>query len=143
MSDAKAAALPVPQPVLFYDGDCGFCNGSVAFVLRHEKQHHLLFAPLQGETAAVALPVSGLPADIGQKSIVLYDNDNFFIRSRAAFRAMKHMGGIWKIFAAVLSLIPTAITDLGYRAVARYRGHIPYKKSCDLLPPEQQKRFLP
>lgn len=133
----------IPQPILFYDGECGFCKGSIRFVLRHDRNHHLLFAPLQGETAADALKDSGLPADIGAKSIVLHEQGKYLTRSRAAFRTMEHMGGAWRLMAVVLKIIPSRIADNFYNLVARYRGRIPAGESCELLPPEQRKRFLP
>ena len=33
------------QPMLVYDGACGFCSRAVQFILRHERRHDLLFVP--------------------------------------------------------------------------------------------------
>jgi predicted DCC family thiol-disulfide oxidoreductase YuxK len=41
--------LPKDRPALVYDGDCGFCNGSVKFVLAHEKRRDLVFVPRASE----------------------------------------------------------------------------------------------
>ena len=37
------------KPIVFYDGDCGLCNRSVAFVLKHEKSPVIHFAAIQSE----------------------------------------------------------------------------------------------
>ena len=50
-----AAALP-PRIVLF-DGVCVFCERSVGWLLKHDRDRRLHFAPLQGATAA-ALRIS-------------------------------------------------------------------------------------
>lgn len=41
--DRALETLPHDRPVLVYDGDCGFCNGAVQFVLAHQERHDLLF----------------------------------------------------------------------------------------------------
>ena len=47
-----SASTIASGPVLLYDGLCGFCNGVVQFILRHEFRRTLRFAPLQGQYAA-------------------------------------------------------------------------------------------
>ena len=130
-------------PILFYDGDCGFCNSSVRFVLRHERSHELMFAPVQGETARESLKDSGLPADIGSKSVVYMEGGHFYVRSRAALRVIRSMGGAWGWLAEVLGIVPTILADSVYDLIARYRSKLPHGDSCELLPPEQRSRFLP
>ena len=44
------------KPVLFFDGVCGLCNRFVDFVLKYDGDGRVLFAPLQGTTAAASLP---------------------------------------------------------------------------------------
>ena len=39
------------SPVLLYDGLCGFCDGTVQFILRHDRKKTLRFATLQGDYA--------------------------------------------------------------------------------------------
>lgn len=130
-------------PILFYDGDCGFCNSSVRFVLRHEKSHGLLFAPVQGETARESLKDSGLPADIGDKSIIFMEDGRFYVRSLAALRVMRSMGGAWAWLAGLMGIVPTVLADAVYDLIARFRAKLPHGDSCELLPAEQRVRFLP
>ena len=37
------------KQIVFFDGDCGFCNSTIEFVLRHEKQDQLYFTALQSD----------------------------------------------------------------------------------------------
>ena len=37
--------------LVLYDGECGLCDRSVQFLLRHDKKGVLTYAPLQGEAA--------------------------------------------------------------------------------------------
>ena len=36
-------------PIVLYDGDCGFCNRSVAFVVKRDKTKTIHFAAIQSE----------------------------------------------------------------------------------------------
>jgi predicted DCC family thiol-disulfide oxidoreductase YuxK len=50
--------------VVFYDAVCGLCDRSVQFLLAHDRERVLHFAPLQGPTAAAVLGRLGLGAVI-------------------------------------------------------------------------------
>ena len=55
--EAAPAAAPseLPDaPLVLYDGTCGLCAKAVRFILAHERDHDLVFAPLQGPTGALA-----------------------------------------------------------------------------------------
>ena len=41
-----------PARIVLYDGVCGFCNGSVRWLIARDRDARLHYAPLQGETAA-------------------------------------------------------------------------------------------
>ena len=40
--------LPV-TPLILYDRTCGLCARSVRWILEHERDHEIVFAPLQGD----------------------------------------------------------------------------------------------
>ncbi len=50
--------------MVFYDAVCGLCDRSVQFLLAHDRERVLHFAPLQGPTAAAVLGRLGLGAVI-------------------------------------------------------------------------------
>ncbi len=143
MSNANLPRELGHRPILFYDGECGFCNATIQYVLRHERAPVLLFAPLQGKTAEDVLRDANLPADIADKSIVVYDDTRHLIRSRAAARVLQHMGSGWSTLGSLLTLVPRPLADAVYRTIARYRKHLPQAESCQLLSPEKRARFLP
>ena len=117
------------KSLLLYDGECGFCNASVQFVLRHERRHDLLFASQQSETGRnvfdkyhVNIPPPG--------SIVLLEDNVPYIRSDATLKVMRLMGGPWKILAMLGRLIPRPLRDYAYTWVARNRGK--FSTSCSI-----------
>ncbi len=129
-------------PVVLYDGTCGLCHRSVRWLLRHERDHALQFAPLQGATAA-ALRVRHPEIPQLVSTVVLVDNDHVYLRSKAFLYAAKHLRAPWR-WAAVWRWIPGFLPDLGYRLIAAIRYRVWGRAElCDLPAPDERARFLP
>jgi predicted DCC family thiol-disulfide oxidoreductase YuxK len=129
-------------PVVLYDGTCGLCSRSVRWILRHERDHELMFAPLQGETAAeLRRKFPRIPQTL--ESVVLVDAERVHLRSKAFMYTARHLRAPWR-WGYGLRWFPALIADLGYRLIAaiRYRiwGRV---ELCDVPSPEQRARFLP
>ncbi|HEY1547613.1 MAG TPA: DCC1-like thiol-disulfide oxidoreductase family protein [Kofleriaceae bacterium] len=130
-------------PIVLYDGTCGLCSKSVRWILRHESDHALAFAPLQGETAAeLRARHPEIPKTLD--SVVLVDEaDRVWLRSKTFLRVAKHLRAPWRIGYHVRWL-PAFVLDLGYRVIARLRYRIWGRADvCDIPAPEQRGRFLP
>ncbi|MCG3124657.1 MAG: hypothetical protein GIKADHBN_03132 [Phycisphaerales bacterium] len=129
------------QPVLFYDGTCGFCSRSVQWLLRHDHRGVLRFAPLQGATYA-ALDAPHKPTDLD--TMVLADADGVHLRSDGSLRALKHVGGVWRMIGLIGLGIPRPLRDAVYMSIARRRHAIAGSAdTCPLPTPQQRARFLP
>jgi predicted DCC family thiol-disulfide oxidoreductase YuxK len=143
-----AVAIPVAHPgelpsapLALYDGTCGLCARSVRWILAHERDHDIMFAPLQGPTAALARErYPHIPMSID--TVVYVSNGRAHLRSKALLHASNHLRAPWR-WAYALRWFPAFILDLAYRVVAtlRYRiwGHA---DACGLVTPEQRQRFL-
>jgi predicted DCC family thiol-disulfide oxidoreductase YuxK len=134
----------VGGPVLLYDGVCGFCNGSVQFILRHEVRHTLRFAPLQSGFAAVMK--RGHPELDEVDSLVWVEGapsrEQVAIRSAAAFKVADYLGGFWKLLL-VFKIVPSFIRDFFYDIFARHRYRWFGKyQSCPIPSADTRSRFL-
>ncbi len=133
------------NPVLLYDGQCGLCSSIVRFVLDHERVHTLRFAARKGDTSNRILLQYKEIRDID--SVVWVECDaageplEVLVRSRAALRLARYLGGPWRLLA-VLRLIPVALRDRVYDAVARNRHRIAPAESCLVPDGETRQRFL-
>ena len=134
-------------PILFYDGTCGFCARSVQFILRRERRRQTLrFATLQGPTAARLLETH--PGLARVDSVIWYEaptegtQERLLLRSDAGMAAMAYIGGIWRLFAAVLRVVPRFIRDAVYDTIARHRKKIARNDSCLLPTDSQRARFI-
>src|SRR6218665_2886125 len=128
------------QPILLFDGECGFCNRSVQFILAREKNKALHFAPLQSE-AGIALRNY---FEIGENtdSMILIRDHSAYIKSCAALRLTRYMKGLWPLMM-VFIIIPPFLRNLVYNFIAKRRmrwfGRV---ENCALLKNEDRARFL-
>ena len=134
------------NPVLLYDGLCGFCDGTVQFVLRHDRRGTLKFATLQGEFARAVM--ARHPEVVGVDSLVLVEPDDMsggekvYVRSGGALRVARYLGGPWHL-ARALAVVPRFLRDWAYDGFARIRYRVFGRyESCPIPSPEQRARFI-
>lgn len=128
-------------PTLFFDGVCNLCNGAVQTILQNDRRGLLRFASLQSELAAELLPTLGIDP-MALQSLVLYDGARVYVRSEAALRTARLMGGP---FAALyyLRIFPRPLRDWVYDLVGRNRYRWFGRREHCLLPrPEWRDRFV-
>ena len=129
------------HPILFYDRECGLCDRSVRWCMRHDHREALRYAPLQGSTYA-AIPIPGKPTALD--TLVLLDNGQLLTRSNAALAILTHVGGGWRILAAIGRVIPRTLRDAVYRIIARNRRRIfGGPEACQLPTAADRARLLP
>lgn len=63
------------------------------------------------------------------------------VRSAAAIRAARYLGGGWSVVGVLASLVPRPIRDWVYRQIARHRHRIG-GPACVIPTAEQRSRFL-
>lgn len=126
---------------MLYDGSCGLCHASVRWLLRHERDHAVAFAPLQGPTAA-ALRARHPEIPVALASLVLVVDGRVRLRSKALLHVARHLRAPWR-WAYGLRWFPAFLGDLGYRLVAALRYRIWGRADvCDLPAPDERARFL-
>ena len=135
----------IDRPVLLYDGLCGFCDGTVQFILRHDRRGTLRFATLQGDFARDV--IARHPEVAGVDSLVFIEPDgaageNVYVRSEGALRVARYLGGAWRL-ARIVAIVPRVLRDWAYDAFARIRYRVFGKHdSCPVPTPEQRARFI-
>ncbi len=133
--------------VLLYDGRCGLCSRTVRFVLRHERRHTLRFAALDGEFARAVIgrhpELDGIDSIVWvERAGAAADAERTVVRSDAALRVARYLGGPWRLVLAG-RMLPRAWRDAAYDFVARHRHRlIPGAARCSVPDSESPHRFL-
>ncbi len=147
--EGSADIAGVTGPILFFDGECGFCDRAVRFAMSRDTHGRLFAATLSGATAQRALaPFASVLS--GVDSTVLYlpatppGTSSVQIHSDAALAVLRLLGGVWGVVGAIGGLVPRAIRDRAYKAFARRRFQLFGRvEACQLWPPEWRARILP
>lgn len=127
--------------IILFDGVCNFCNATVNFILKRDKQEIFRFAPQQSEQGRRLLEQHG-KADTALKTIVFIDGDEWTEGMEAVIGITRQLKSYaWLSF--LLRIIPRKMSNALYTFVARNRYRWFGKRdSCRLPAPEEQQRFL-
>jgi len=123
--------------IVFFDGDCGLCQGMVSKLLFLDKKKQLKFAPLKGKTAKAYLTHQ----DLSCPTVVYVCAGTLFKKSDAVLRILIDLKGLYLVFN-LFFLIPRWLRDFLYDLLAKHRYRF-FKSGCDLYKPTQNTPFLP
>ena len=110
------------HPTVLYDGHCGLCAGVVQTLLRLDRRGRFRFAPLQSAFAKTRLAAAGLDA-AALDTVVLCEGERVYVKSDAALRIARHLGGLWRL-AGVGGVLPKGVRDRVYDFIARHRYRV-------------------
>jgi predicted DCC family thiol-disulfide oxidoreductase YuxK len=134
------------DPVLLYDGVCGFCNHTVQFIIARDQRGTMRFAPLQSEYGERVKQRHPMLENVD--SVVYLEpadeaaDERVFIRSDAALRVAEYLGGPWRA-AFVARILPRPVRDFFYDLFAKHRYRFFGKHESCLMPPKEVRgRFL-
>lgn len=125
---------------VFYDGDCGFCNFWVEWILKNDKKDKFLFASLQSNFGQFFLKERDLQT-YNFNTIYLWKPEIYYLKkSSAIIKIAENLGGIYQ-FSIIFKIIPKIIRDFLYNIISNHRSKI-LKASCFLPSQLQKGKFL-
>nr|WP_106782642.1 thiol-disulfide oxidoreductase DCC family protein [Lysinibacillus timonensis] len=128
------------QSIIFFDGECNFCNSSVQFIIKRDHKGHFRFTSLQSSIAQALL--SNYPITAQLDSIILIEKGQLYTESTAVLRICKQLDGLWKGLY-ILIVIPKPIRNFFYRLFAKHRYRFFGKQNICMIPtPDIRQRFL-
>ncbi len=129
------------KKIILFDGVCNLCNNSVTFVIKRDKKDKFRFAALQEPAGQELIKKFGIDTT-KTDSIILIENGKAYVKSTAALRVARHLGGLYPLSYAFM-IIPNFIRNWVYDYVAknRYKWY-GKKESCMIPTPELKAKFL-
>lgn len=133
---------PTQSPhIILFDGVCNLCNGSVQFIIRHDKNGIFKFASLQSDYAASLPDLKGYTGD-SLSTLVLQQGDAFYFKSAAALRIARLLRFPISL-TYVFIIVPAPLRDAAYDWIARNRyAWFGKRETCWLPTSELKSRFL-
>ncbi len=123
--------------IVFYDGECGFCNTSVQFILKRRKNNSIYFAPLQSEFASKTL--KKCKQDIKLDTIYFLSHKKIYQKSSAAFQMAKQLNWPYPL-AVIFYIVPRFIRDGVYDFIANRRHKL--RKGFCVIPNQEEQQFF-
>jgi predicted DCC family thiol-disulfide oxidoreductase YuxK len=137
--------------LVVYDGECGFCNHSIRWLLRRDRRDLLRFAPSTDPAVTELLAKHGAQPfgkDPARETMMVFRNtgtplEELLVRSNAILACLRVLPQPWRLLGALLRLIPRPLREAGYRFIARERYRIWGRyESCPIPTPEESQHFL-
>ena len=127
-------------PILFYDGVCNLCNGTVRFVLKRDSKQIFRFAALQSDYARSTLARLDVTPELD--TIYLLKGGMLYDRSGAALRIARQLRFPWPMMTVFL-IVPKPLRDAVYNWVGRNRYRwFGRTDTCQIPDVDARNRFL-
>jgi predicted DCC family thiol-disulfide oxidoreductase YuxK len=123
--------------ILFYDGDCAFCNFWVKWLIKRDKKHVFYFAS-QDSKIAKKMVLDNIDE---LNSLILIYKNNVYTKSRAVAILLSELGFFYRILSTLLMIVPVCWADRIYTFVANNR-FLTGKASCSLQDFEIFKPYI-
>ena len=125
--------------IVFFDGVCNLCQGSVRYLIKHDKKGVLKFASLQGNYAKDFVNETEIQS---MQSIFFFDGKMLYKKSTAVLKLSRLLGG-WHQLLLLGYILPRFVRDWLYNIVAMNRYRWFGKKDQCMLPSKGfENRFL-
>lgn len=127
--------------IVLFDGVCHLCQSAVKFMIKRDLKGHFHYASLQSAVGRRLIEENGVNAE-HLDTIVLFDKNNYYIRSTAALHIAKGLSFPWPLLYGFV-LIPRFIRDAIYRVIAANRYRLFGRDETCLVPTKElRRRFL-
>ncbi|HTO15467.1 MAG TPA: DUF393 domain-containing protein [Edaphocola sp.] len=123
--------------LVLFDGTCNFCNRSILFIIKRDKNDYFRFTSLQSELGKALRIKYNIQSD----SIVLIKNETAYEQSEAVLIIGKHLRFLKGVSAFAL-LFPRRFLNKIYDFIARHRLKLFPNNKCVIPKKEWQHKFL-
>jgi predicted DCC family thiol-disulfide oxidoreductase YuxK len=129
------------HPIIIFDGVCNFCDATVNFILKKDKNKKFLFIPSQSPAGEKLLSWFNAQ-DLSVTTVFLYEDEVLYKKSTAALRIARQLPFPYKLLY-FFKIIPVSLRDNIYMFISRNRYKWFGKKDYCILPAkEERERFV-
>ncbi len=125
---------------VFYDGDCGFCNYWVKWIIKNDKKDQFRFSALQSNFGQQFLWQRNLDRNQFNTLYLWKPNSFYLVKSEAVSKIAKILGGKHALLAN-LNILPRFLSDSIYDKIAKNRDKLSSQK-CFVPTEKERKKFV-
>ncbi|MEX0274162.1 MAG: thiol-disulfide oxidoreductase DCC family protein [Flavobacteriaceae bacterium] len=124
--------------ILFFDGDCPFCNDTVMYLAKLDTSDHFMFVSNISELGKGWLEDHDM-LKTSKSTIVLKTENGIYVKASAIKQFLLGTGKLWWL-RLILTISPRPFNDMVYNAVSNRRKSI--KGNCTIPNPLLLKKFV-
>ncbi len=137
----SAASQDPPDGLWLFDGVCNLCSGSVAVVLKLDREGVIRFTPIQSPYGRQLALAHGIDPDT-PASFLFIDHGRALEKTAAIGALLRRLKAPWR-WLAVVDRLPRTSADAAYDWLAANRYRLMGKKDACMVPsPAQRARFI-
>ncbi len=137
----SSASHSPPDGLWLFDGVCNLCSGSVAVVLRLDREGVIRFTPIQSPYGRQLAIAHGIDPDT-PASFLFIDHGQALEKTAAIGALLSRLKPPWR-WLAFVDRLPRGPADAAYDWLAANRYRLMGKKDACMVPsPAQRARFI-
>lgn len=126
---------------IVYDGDCGFCNKTVMFVAKNDKNNNFKFVSNLSDFGAKILLKNNIKG-LEKSTIILVDNKSEIYTKSVAIRKVLLKIPYYKMIGYLMFFFPKRLSDYVYDLISKNRKLIIRNSICEIPNSEIRKKFI-
>lgn len=125
--------------VIIFDGNCGFCNKTIMFIARNDKNNRFEFTSSLSNFG-IKLLLKHKINYLEKSTIILVENE-IYIKS-VAIRKILFKIPFYKMISYLMFLFPRTLSDYVYDFISKNRKLILKNNICEIPNVEIRKKFI-
>ena len=126
---------------IVYDGDCGFCNKTIMFVAKNDRNNNFKFVSSLSEFGTKILLKNKIKG-LEKSTIILVENKNEIYTKSVAISKVLLKIPSYKMIGNLLNISPTKFADYVYNFISKNRKMIIKNSICEIPNSEIRKKFI-
>lgn len=127
------------RSIVFYDGECGFCQSTVQIILTNDTSSLIHFASIQSSfTTSFFQSINKPIPDLS--TFYFYHNGQLYSKSNAALNVARLLKFPFPLLF-IFKIVPKFIRDFSYDLIAKNRLKLA-SNSCRIPTVEEKSRFI-
>lgn len=126
---------------IIFDGQCGFCNKTIMFVAKKDKNNKFKFVSNLSEFGLELLLKYNIKG-IEKTTIILVGNENEIYTKSVDIRKIMLKLSYYKLIGNLMFLFPKQLSDYVYDLISKNRKLIIKNNTCEIPNSEIRKKFI-
>ena len=129
------------KAIVLFDGECNFCNATVLFMIKHDKEDNLCFASQQSDVGIKLMQENDCNYN-ALNTIIFIKENKVSVKTDAIIEIGKLLNGYPK-WIIILKIIPQVIRDYCYDIFSKRRYRLFGKRDNCLIPTQEiRNKFI-